>query len=101
MAGAYQLIRSVKWLHVAGTLSVDILCALQPPDKRGTLLPALHKLCIPHPGLRQAPLTEVVVGFMTSRRISGHHVGVEYEGLMDGLCRTGTMHAQCGASTTR
>ena len=39
----------------------------------------MHKLYIPQPGSRDAPLSEAVVSLMTSRRLSGHPFAVEYE----------------------
>ncbi|KAH9024449.1 hypothetical protein EDB83DRAFT_2658119 [Lactarius deliciosus] len=69
-----------KQLHVAGNLSTHIVRALKLPDsRRETLLPALQKLYIPQPWPRHAPLREAVVSFMTSRRLSGHPMAVEYE----------------------
>jgi hypothetical protein len=67
----------VKSFHVAGNLWTNFVRATQ----RKTLLPALHKLYIPHPGPRHAPLREAVVSLMTSRRLSGHPIAVEYERL--------------------
>jgi hypothetical protein len=84
-----------KWFHVVGDHSTDIVRALRPPDGwRETVLPSLHKLYILQPGPRHAPLREAVVSFMTSRRLSGHPMAVEYER----LCHTseaGTMYAPC------
>ncbi|KAI9454567.1 hypothetical protein BJY52DRAFT_720687 [Lactarius psammicola] len=70
--------RGAKWVHVAGDHSTNIMCVLQLPHM---LLPALHRLYIPQPGPRHAPLREAVVSLMTSRRLSGHPIAVEY-----GLC---------------
>ncbi|KAI9449235.1 hypothetical protein BJY52DRAFT_270560 [Lactarius psammicola] len=72
--------RGTKWLHVADGHSTNFVRALQQPDRqRKTVLPALHKLYIWQPGPRYAPLREAVVSFVTSRRLSGHHIAVEYE----------------------
>jgi hypothetical protein len=97
---AINLFTGVKWFHVAGNLSTDIVCALVLPDRPHntvTVLPALHKLYIPQPVTRHAPLPEAVVSFMTSRRLSGHPIGVEYERLchINEVRGTGTMYAQC------
>ncbi|KAH9068255.1 hypothetical protein EDB83DRAFT_2551502 [Lactarius deliciosus] len=67
-----------KWVHVAGDHSTNIVRAL---DLRHGLLPALQKLHIAQPGPRHAPLREAVVSLMTSRRLSGHSLAVEYEQL--------------------
>ena len=83
----------VKWFHVAGNLSTNVVRALRPPDRRREIvLPALHRLYIPQPGQRHAPLREAVVSFITSRRLSGHPIWVEYEPLchISELRRTGT-----------
>ena len=72
----------VKWLHVSGNLSKNLVCALQQPDKRhGTLLPALHTLHIREPGQSYSPLRRAVVSLMESRRLSGHPLEVKYEHL--------------------
>jgi hypothetical protein len=79
----------VKWFHVVGDLSTDsIVHALN--TRRKAVLPALHKLYIPQPTPRHAPLTEAVVSFMSSRQLSGHPIAVEYE-----RCGTGTVYDQC------
>ena len=82
----------VKRFHVAGYLSSDIVRALQLPDK--TVLPALHILYIPQPEPRHAPLPEDVASFMTSRRLSGCPIAVEYEQ----LCNISELH-RLGAGT--
>ncbi|KAH9015727.1 hypothetical protein EDB83DRAFT_235160 [Lactarius deliciosus] len=78
-----ELIRSfrgTKWFHVAGSISTDIVLALQHFDMRcETVLPALHKLCIQEPEPCHAPLRDAVVSFMHSRRLSGRFIGVEFE----------------------
>ena len=88
----------VKWFHVSGNLSADIMGALQLSDRSlQTLLPVMHKLYIPQPDSRHAPLTETVVSFITSRRRSGHHVAIEYEqsSHIKELPGAGRMHAEC------
>jgi hypothetical protein len=84
-----------KWFHIAGEHSIDIVRALRPPHGYWkNLLPSLHKLYVLQPGPRRAPMREAVVSFMTSRRLSGHPITVEYER----LCHTseaGTMYAPC------
>ena len=94
-----SLFTGVKWLHVSGDLSesMDIVCSLQLPDRRPeSVLPALHKLYILQPGPRYLPLREAVVSFMTSRRLSGHHMAVEYQRLwpVGELGGTGTVIRQ-------
>ena len=73
----------VKWLHISGNLSTDIMCS--PPDGRPeSVLPSLcklYKLYILQPVPRYVPLKEAVASFMTSRRLSGHPIVVEYERL--------------------
>ena len=89
---------SVKQFHVLRNLSTNIMRALQLLDRRReTVLPTLHRLYIPQPGPRHALLRETVVSFMTSRRLSGHPIGVEYERLchISELRGTGMMYAQC------
>ena len=86
----------IKCLHISGNISIDIMRALQLPDKQDqNVIPALQKLYIPQPGPRHAPLREMVVSFMISRRLSGHPVEVEYERLchMGELRGTGTTYA--------
>ncbi|KAH9022287.1 hypothetical protein EDB84DRAFT_498747 [Lactarius hengduanensis] len=75
----------VNLLHIAaGDSSTDIADAIQLLTEepwRGNVLPALHKLYIVDPGPRHAPLRAAVVSFMTSRRLSGHPIEVEYESI--------------------
>ncbi|KAH8983195.1 hypothetical protein EDB92DRAFT_1607123 [Lactarius akahatsu] len=80
--------RGAKSVHVAGDHSTNIVCALRSPHR---LQPALHRLYIAQPGPRHAPLREAVVSFMTSCRLSGHPIEVEYEQLchISGLRGTG------------
>ena len=90
----------VKWFHVVGNLSTDIVRALQLSSaRRETLLPALHKLRIRQPVPRYAPLTRFAMSLMTSRRLSGQPIAVEYERLWHISERrasgTGTVHNQC------
>ena len=69
----------VKWLHLDGNDSTNIVCALEDAYWQGkAVLPALHKLYLPQRGPRHAPLSEAVVAFMTSRWRSGYPIGVEY-----------------------
>ncbi|KAI9450236.1 hypothetical protein BJY52DRAFT_199217 [Lactarius psammicola] len=78
----FQQFGGTKRLHVAGEHSTYVVRALQQPDRwRKTVLPALHKLYIPQPWPRHASLREAVVSFMTSCRLSGHPIAVEYEQL--------------------
>jgi hypothetical protein len=74
----------VKWLHICGFLTTNVLLTLRLLDTRPqTLLPALQKLyIIPEPGLGNTPYSAAIVSFMTSRRrVSDHHITVEYERL--------------------
>jgi hypothetical protein len=100
--GVIDRFEGAKWLQVAGDHSTDIVRALRPPDgRRELVLPSLHKLYIPQPGPRHAPLREVVVSFMTSRRLSGHPIAVEYEQLyqISELRETGTILPNAGTTT--
>ncbi|KAH8984731.1 hypothetical protein EDB92DRAFT_1467987 [Lactarius akahatsu] len=93
---------SVQRFRVAGNFSTNIMRALQRPDRpRETVLPAMHKLCLPQPGQRYAPLKEAVVSFVISRRLSGHHIAVEYERLshIDELRGTGPLSQQVTIET--
>jgi hypothetical protein len=78
----------VKWFHVAGNLSTDILRALSM--RHEAVLPALHKLYIPQPTPRHAPLNGAVVSFMSSYQLSGHPIAVEYD-----QRGTGIVYSQC------
>ncbi|KAH8981059.1 hypothetical protein EDB92DRAFT_216609 [Lactarius akahatsu] len=72
--------RGMKWFHVAGDFSTNIVLALhQSGRRRETVLPAMHKLCIREPEPHCAPLRAAVLSFMVTRRLSGHFIGVEYE----------------------
>jgi hypothetical protein len=84
---ALNSFRRVKWFQVVGNLSTDMVHALD--TRREAVLPALHKLYIPQPTPRHAPLTGAVVSFMSSRQLSGHPIAVEYE-----RCGTGIFHNQ-------
>jgi hypothetical protein len=90
-----NLFTGVKWFHVAGNLSTQIVRALQQPENAA--LSALQELHILQPGPSPAPLREAVVSFMVLRRLSGHPIGVEYErlSLINELRETGAMHAPC------
>jgi hypothetical protein len=70
---------SIKWLHFDANDSSNILRALQKADCRQRRTTALHKLYLPHPGLRHVPLSKAVVSFMTSYWRCGDCIGVEYE----------------------
>ena len=92
------LFTGVKWLHLDGNDSANIALAIHKADSRHkTVLPALHKFYLPHPGPHHTRLSEAVVSFMTSRWRTGHPIGVEY----DRLCRIseldggGTSPARC------
>jgi hypothetical protein len=87
--------KGVKWLHVAGNLSAQIVRALQQPENAA--LSALQGLYILQPGPRHAPLREAVVSFMTLRRLFGHPIEVEYERLSrnNELRETGKLYAPC------
>jgi hypothetical protein len=80
----------VKCLHLYGKDSTNIVRDFQGVNWRHkTVLPALHKLYLPHPGPRHAPLRGAIVSFMTSRWRSGYPiVGVEYER----ICRISELH---------
>jgi hypothetical protein len=86
-----NLLTGVKWIHVAGNFSTQIVRALQQPETAA--LSALQGLYIPQPGPRHTPLREAVVSFMTSRRLSGHLIAVEYEQLTH-TSEIGTTYAQ-------
>ena len=79
-----RLIRSFRGaekVHVAGELATDVVTALKPPndsEEPATVLPALRNLYIQEPGPLFAPLRAAVVHFVTSRRLSGRPVTVEY-----------------------
>ncbi|KAH8984721.1 hypothetical protein EDB92DRAFT_2116998 [Lactarius akahatsu] len=74
--------KGVKRFHLDSDHSTNIVRDLQLSDRRHeSILPALHKLCIPQSGQHHAPLAKAVVSFMISRRLSGHHIAVEYEPL--------------------
>jgi hypothetical protein len=83
----------VKWLHLDGADSTNVFQGAELLDK--TVLPALHKLYLPHPGPCHAPLSEAIVSFMTSHWRSGYPIGVEYEC----LCRISELNAN-GAGTS-
>ena len=92
----------VKWFHVAGNFSTDIVVALRPSERwRKNALPALHKLCIREPEPHCAPLREAVGSFTHSRRLSGCFIAVEYERQWIGGERRGTGMMVLSASTAR
>lgn len=66
-------------LHVAGELATDIVNSLRPTgDDPETVLPSLRNLYLQEPGPLFAPLRAAVVPFVTSRRLSGFPITVEY-----------------------
>ncbi|KAI9437380.1 hypothetical protein BJY52DRAFT_612285 [Lactarius psammicola] len=67
-------------VHVAGELATDIVHALIPANEEEptTVLPALRNLYLQEPGPLFAPLRAAAVPFVTSRRLSGIPVTVEY-----------------------
>jgi hypothetical protein len=91
----------VKQLLVSGNLSMDIVCSLQLEVvsgwRRHFVLPFLHKLCILQPEPGYSPLREAVVSFMTSCRLSGRPITVEYDRPLhiSELRGTGTVYNQC------
>jgi hypothetical protein len=90
-----KLFTGVKRFHVEGSISEYILYVWRSPDSRGNpVLPALHKLQIwPVPCHEDWSLREAVVSLVTSRRLSGQPIAVEYEPLccVDELHGTGTV----------
>ena len=75
-----RLFRATKRLHLASDFSIDIVPFLYTSDRgRKTVLPTLQKLCIQEPEVHLAPLPTAVVSFIVLRRLSGHHIAVEYE----------------------
>jgi hypothetical protein len=83
MSWLLESFTGVKWFHVAGNLSTEIVHTLKEDEWRretGTvLLPAMHKLYIPQLEPRHTPLSDALVSFMTSRTLFGHPIAVEYE----------------------
>ena len=77
-----RLLRSfsgAEKVHVAGELATDIVHALRPANEEvAAVLPALRNLYLQEPGPLFAPLRAAVVPFVTSRRLSGCPVTVEY-----------------------
>ena len=67
-----------KWFHLTGNsiFTTEIALALQ---SSGTVLRALHKLCIQGPVSHYAPLREAVALFIHARLLSCHFIGVEYD----------------------
>ena len=69
-----------KLFHLDMDHSISVMHTLQPLERRhNDMSPALHKLYVRQPGPRDAVLREAVVSFMTSRRLSGHPIEVEYQ----------------------
>jgi hypothetical protein len=88
----------VKWFHITGNILIDIVRALQQPDRRHkTVLPSLQTLYLPQPGPRQARLREMVVSFMVLRRLSGHPIEVEYG--QPEPCPIGELHRTLAGKT--
>jgi hypothetical protein len=89
--------RGVRWFHVPGHLGrYRMFFKLHQSDRRCEIvLPALHKLYIPQPGPWGMYFRDAVVSFIISRQLSGHPLGVEYEGLsdIDELPKKGTLYA--------
>jgi hypothetical protein len=101
----------VKWFHLNGNDSKDIIRALLRPGERPrNVLPALHKLYISPPGPPDVSLTRAAaraaLAFMTSRRLSGHPIFVEFERLCHTQVSeprgTGNLQPECllNATTT-
>ena len=80
---------------------LNVVHTLQPPETQSrheNMLPALHKLYVPHPGPHRAVLREAVVSFMVSCRLDGHPIEVEYERPCDinkQRGSAGTVYDQC------
>ena len=74
-----RLFRSTEKVQVAGELATDIVHALRTADEEAAaVLPALRNLYVQKPGPLFAPLRAAVVPFITSRRLSGCPIIVEY-----------------------
>ena len=95
--GLVKSFTGVKWFHLDGNHSTNIVHDLQLPDRRReTVLPALHKLCIQEPEPHYTPLREAIESFMGSCRLSGCFIGVEYGSVWINEQRgTGITYAQC------
>ncbi|KAH9059931.1 hypothetical protein EDB87DRAFT_1619284 [Lactarius vividus] len=71
--------RGAERFSVAGKLGTAIMRTLLPADgDLAIALPLLRDLYVEEPGPLHAPLRAVVVSFITSRRLSGCPVAVEY-----------------------
>jgi len=70
--------RNAEKVQVAGELVTDIVHALRTDNEEAPVLPALRNLHLQEPGPLFAPLRAAVVPFITSRRLSGCPVTVEY-----------------------
>jgi len=78
--GLLRSFSGAEKVHVAGELVTDVVHALKPANEEepATVLPALRNLYLQEPGPLFAPLRAAVVPFVTSRRLSGCPVTVEY-----------------------
>ena len=86
--------KGVKWLHVAGNLSVLIIHVLHLSEMRQeTVLPAMHKLFVRKHGQCYAPLREAVESLLVFRRLSSSRLEVEYERPL--IYDAGTTNAEC------
>ncbi|KAH9009734.1 hypothetical protein EDB84DRAFT_1163913 [Lactarius hengduanensis] len=71
--------RGAERFSVAGKLGTAIMRTLLPADgDPAIVLPLLRNLHVEEPGPLHAPLRAAVVSFITSRRLSGRPVAVEY-----------------------
>ncbi|KAH9171622.1 hypothetical protein EDB89DRAFT_1970062 [Lactarius sanguifluus] len=71
--------RGAEKFSVAGKLGTAIMRTLLPADgDLAIVLPLLRNLYVEEPGPLHAPLRAAVVSFITSRRLSGRPVAVEY-----------------------
>ncbi|KAH9043488.1 hypothetical protein EDB83DRAFT_2407261 [Lactarius deliciosus] len=71
--------RGAERFSVAGKLGTAIMRTLLPADgDPAIVLPLLRNLYVEEPGPLHAPLRAAVVSFITSRRLSGRPVAVEY-----------------------
>ena len=92
-----HLFIGVKWLQVSGNLSCDFVNFLQRRHwRRESVLPALHKIHVLQPGPCHASMREAIESLLASRRLSGHHIAVEYENILhfnNEIRATGTAHS--------
>ena len=68
--------------RAAGTLAADILCTLSLAVGDPNVLSSLHTLHVPELGPERVALRKAVESFATSRRLSGHPVGVHPHSLL-------------------